>query len=102
MDGMSLLREARAAGLLVMVHGDQLVVRGPRRAEAVAQRLLDHKAEIVAALVNDLPPDWHFKWDERASIMEYDGKLPRERAEAAALADIRAQMQREGEKAQPR
>ncbi len=37
---------------------------------------------------NDLPADWHFLWDERAAIMEYDGGLPREHAEAAALADI--------------
>jgi len=37
---------------------------------------------------DDLPPDWHFLWDERAAIMEYDGGLPRERAEAEALAAI--------------
>ena len=35
-----------------------------------------------------LPPDWHLLWDERAAIREYDGGLPRERAEALALADI--------------
>lgn len=96
MDGMSLLREARAAGLLVMVHGDQLVIRGPRRAEDVAPRLLSHKTDVVMALVNDLPPDWHVRWDERAAIMEYDGKLPREHAEALALDDILQQMREAG------
>jgi hypothetical protein len=40
------------------------------------------------------PPDWHFLWDERAAIMEYDGGLPRERAEARALDDIFQVMQR--------
>jgi hypothetical protein len=37
---------------------------------------------------DDLPPDWHFLWDERAATMEYDAGLARERAEALALADI--------------
>ncbi len=46
--------------------------------------------------VADLPPDWHLLWDERAAIMEYDGGLPRERAEARALADILDQMRRAG------
>ena len=46
--------------------------------------------------VADLPPDWHLMWDERAAIMEYDGGLPRERAEALSLADILGQMRRAG------
>jgi hypothetical protein len=44
----------------------------------------------------DLPPEWHLAWDERAAIMEYDGKLPRERAEALALADVLRAMERAG------
>lgn len=40
----------------------------------------------------DLPPEWRLLWDERAAIMQFDGNLPRERAEALAPADIRAQM----------
>jgi hypothetical protein len=40
----------------------------------------------------DLPPEWLLAWDERAAIMEYDGKLPREWAEALALAEIKQQM----------
>lgn len=46
--------------------------------------------------VADLPADWHLLWDERAAIMEYDGGLPRERAEALALAGIIARMRRVG------
>jgi hypothetical protein len=49
-----------------------------------------------AATVADLPPEWHVMWDERAAIVEYDGGLPRERAEALALADILEQMRRAG------
>lgn len=45
-----------------------------------------------------LPPDWHVFWDERAAIMEFDGGLPRERAEALALTDILDQMTCTGER----
>jgi hypothetical protein len=46
---------------------------------------------------DDLSPDWHFCWDERAAIMEYDGKMPRERAEALALLDVLDRMRQAGE-----
>ena len=46
-----------------------------------------------AARAVDLPPDWHVQWDERAAILEYDGGFPRERAEAAALAEILREME---------
>ena len=89
MDGLALLTEAKQAGLVVLVDGERLRIRGPRRAESIAQRLIDHKALVIEALANDLPAEWHFHWDERAAIMEYDGKIPREQAEALALAEIR-------------
>jgi hypothetical protein len=38
--------------------------------------------------VEDLDPDWRVEWEERAAIREYDGGLPRERAEALALKDV--------------
>jgi hypothetical protein len=102
MDGLTLLEKARSAGLTVVVRGDKLVIRGPRRAGPLAEQLLAHKAEVIDALTlpslspTDLPSDWHFLWEERAAIMEYDGKLPKEHAEAEALRDILARMQREG------
>jgi hypothetical protein len=34
---------------------------------------------------DDLPGDWRMEWEERSAVMELDGKLPRERAEAEAL-----------------
>jgi len=44
--------------------------------------------------VEDLAGDWRVWFEERAAIMEYDGKLPRERAEALALAETVRQMKR--------
>jgi len=44
-------------------------------------------------LPSDLPIEWHIAWDERAAIMEYDGGLVRERAEAEALKLILEEMQ---------
>ena len=45
---------------------------------------------------DDLPGDWRVEWEERAAIMEYDGNMPRERAEALALADVVDRMRRGG------
>jgi len=53
MDGLTLLSEGRAAGLIVLAHGGRLVVRGPRSADAVARQLLAHKAVVLAALAAD-------------------------------------------------
>lgn len=46
---------------------------------------------------DDLPVEWHLVWDERAAIMEYDGGLVREYAEAEALRSILNEMQPRGE-----
>ena len=52
MDGevVSVLAEARAAGLAVRADDGRLVVRGPRRAEPIAQRLLARTGEVLALL----------------------------------------------------
>jgi hypothetical protein len=50
MEGLTLLREARAAGLSLARDGDELVIRGPRRAEPVARMLLSRKPEVIRAL----------------------------------------------------
>jgi hypothetical protein len=100
MDGMTLLKQARSAGLTVLFQGDKLVIRGPRRAGPLAEQLLAYKHRIIEALTAasvtaaELPADWHFLWGERAAIMVYDGKLPRERAEALALTEILQMMKR--------
>jgi hypothetical protein len=50
MDAVALLRRAQEVGLRVEPIGDKLVVRGPRRGEAVVKLLASHKAEVLAAL----------------------------------------------------
>ncbi len=50
MVAVTLLQEAEAAGLTAHVEGDRLVVRGPKSAGAIAERLLDHKAEVLKVL----------------------------------------------------
>ncbi len=53
MDGLTLLREARRVGLLVVEDGDRLVVRGPRYLEREAQHLLAHKVQVLRALATE-------------------------------------------------
>jgi hypothetical protein len=47
------LREARAAGLLIQADGERLLVRGPKRLQAVAHHLLRHKPEVLAFLATE-------------------------------------------------
>ena len=56
MDGLTQLAEARAAGLSVAAQGGRLVLRGPRRAEAMARRLIEHKGDVMAALARETTP----------------------------------------------
>lgn len=44
----------------------------------------------------ELPADWYVEWDERAAIMEYDGGLTREHAEAEAFKLILDEIRRAG------
>jgi hypothetical protein len=102
MDGMSLLHRAWTAGLLVDAKGGRLTVRGPRELEPLARELLANKRSVLQALslvdrvrhVEGLPADWHFLWDERAAILEYEAGMPQSRAEFCALVDILEQMRR--------
>ena len=47
MDGLALLREAESAGLQVHAEGGKLIVRGPKSAEPIALRLIEHKADVL-------------------------------------------------------
>jgi hypothetical protein len=93
MGGLRLLQEAQEAGLVVRAVGELLVIRGPRKQAILAKRLLARKAEIMELirlpkLGGSLDPDDAYEWfADRAAIMVHDGGLPRERAEAAALAN---------------
>lgn len=81
MDGLAmLLIEARAAGLVLRAEGDRLVIRGPSKAEALAQRLLDKKVELLSLLSGEakaLP----------APDMSADDELAREREAIQEEAD---------------
>lgn len=58
MVGLKWLAEARAAGLTVHADGDRLVIRGPGSADAVAQKLLQHKSEVLAELHRAEAVEW--------------------------------------------
>lgn len=58
MDGLTLLREARGAGLQVTANGDTLVVEGPRRLEPIAQTLLAEKPRVMRALAEEQEVAW--------------------------------------------
>ena len=50
MVGVTLLAEARGAGLEVRAESERLIVRGPSSAEPLARRLLDNKPTILVEL----------------------------------------------------
>ena len=85
------LMEARAAGVRIGIDGDDLVLEASAPPPAA---VLDHLSSHKAAIVTLLRPgcdgwsaeDWQVYFDERAGIAEFDGGLPRERAEALAFA----------------
>ncbi len=55
MELMNLLDEAKSAGLEIEVKGDQVIVRGPREAEPIVNKLRPHKA----AIIRQFSTDWH-------------------------------------------
>jgi hypothetical protein len=81
-DGLSLLREAQAAGLSVVADGAQLRVRGPRSAGELARRLLAHKAAVLAALRPAPPPPGAVTWEQ-----EHELEVEALRAKAAGCPD---------------
>ena len=84
------LRAARAAGIHLEVEGDDLLLEAPAPPPtAVLDALSRHKAEIVRILhpAKDgwSAEDWRLYFEERAAIAEFDGGLPRAKAEAQAF-----------------
>ena len=55
MEVLSLLRRAHQAGLAVILSDDQVIVRGPRRAEPLVRLLAEHKTKIREALSGSWP-----------------------------------------------
>ena len=48
--------------------------------------------ELVPVTLCNLPIEWRIEFEERAAILEYDGGLSREGADAKALIEIRQRM----------
>ncbi len=61
MDGLTLLQEARPAGLQVTVSGDVLVVQGPRRLESFARMLLAEKRIVIEAPTAEQEVTWRIE-----------------------------------------
>jgi hypothetical protein len=98
-----LLSDLARRGFTLAPDGDGIrVCPASRLTEDLREAVRQHKPELLALLrspppsLDALPADWRDTWEERAAIMEYDGELPRERAEALALLDILGQMRRAG------
>ena len=91
MSAAEALNAARAAGIKLAIDGDDLVLEAPAPPpSAILEVLSQHKAEIVAVLRPGRDgwsaEDWQAFFDERAGIMEFDGRVSRTEAEAQALA----------------
>ena len=85
------LRTARAAGVEIVLDGNDLVLEASSPPpETVLDALSRNKAGIVALLRPGgdcwSAEGWHVYFDERAGIAEFDGGLPRLEAEAQAFA----------------
>ncbi|MGB9670678.1 MAG: hypothetical protein ACPLXR_05955 [Halothiobacillaceae bacterium] len=84
MNAAALLADLRAAGFALHPDGDRLIV-SPASKLTPAQReaIREHKPGLLACLWAETLKE-HF--EERAAILEFDGGIPREEAEAAARA----------------
>ena len=84
------LKSARAVGIRVRVDGNDLELEAEAAPPAAVLQLLSwHKADILKLLrpANEgwSPEDWQVFFEERASILEFDGGLSRTEAEGQAF-----------------
>ena len=92
MSAAEALKAARAAGVELVIDGDDLVLEAAvPPPPAVIDLLSSHKASIVV-LLRRAEDGWSAEggqvlFDERAAIIEYDGGITRTWAEALALLD---------------
>jgi hypothetical protein len=72
MDGLTLLRCARALGFTVGGEDGRVVVRGPKQFAAVARCLLEHKAAVLGALpcATEWPEDAQDRFLERLGVAD--------------------------------
>jgi hypothetical protein len=91
MSAVHALKLARAAGVRIGIDGDALTLDADAAPPcAVLNLLARHKAQLIALLRPGgdgwSGEDWRAFFDERAGIAEFDGGLPRDKAEAGAFA----------------
>jgi hypothetical protein len=86
MDVVTLLDQAKSAGLSVEAHGDQLVVKGPKRAAAIVQELGRHKAAVLAILSPNAAPGTAEPQHEKAASVS--GSKPKENEPARPCATV--------------
>jgi hypothetical protein len=89
MSPTSVIALARDAGIRIDVDGDNLVLEAPVEPSAdVLDLLRRHKMDLIALLTGGAPAwtpeDWQAFFDERAGIVEFDGRATRDEAEAQA------------------
>lgn len=78
----------RSRGIALIPDAARLKFRAPIGAldDQLRAELVAHKADILVRLGIAADPDAEHCFQERAAIMEYEGGLTRDQAEAAALA----------------
>jgi hypothetical protein len=54
--GLTLIQEAREAGLSLRPEGDNLIIRGPKAAEPLVRRLIENKPAVMDALTMPTQP----------------------------------------------
>jgi hypothetical protein len=87
MDAVALLHRAQEAGLHIEPKGDRLLVRGPKRAEAVVKLLAEHKAEVLAALSPSIGSWWRERFAAKA-VQWFVGDRDWEAAKRLAWGDL--------------
>src|SRR3989344_9161898 len=96
-----LIQQVQAAGGTIHATGGRLRLSAPRPLPSVlVEGLRTHKAEVLAYLSDDHAENIREHLEERAAIQEYDGGLPRERAEEQARSALRVYEYRLGDNGQ--
>jgi hypothetical protein len=91
MSAVQALKVASAAGVRLGIDGKDLTLEADAAPPPSVMNLLTcHRADVIALLRTWRDSwsgeDWRAFFDERAGIAEFDGRLPREQAEARAYA----------------
>jgi hypothetical protein len=89
MDVLALLQRAQEVGLRVEPIGGKLLVRGPKRAEAVVTLLVEHKAEVLAALSPSfVDASWWREWFAAKAVQWFVGDRDWDAAQRLAWGDL--------------